>query len=150
MQRIGIIVNTVGQNESFLYVLNGIDECLSKGDVSVAVFTENPAMPLSTIPCAVLPLSEAWCYNGVLVATTIGNASKLLEILGITDRYFFVNELEWINSNNLYQAEMISAIYADRRLKLIVTSELYRDILRNDFNRDDILVLNKFHFLPDL
>lgn len=150
MKKLGIIVDNVGQYEPFVLLWTGMDACLKKhGDLSICVFQENPGVPVGPIPCPSFTLNEVYGFSGDVVATSIGSAAKLIGVTGPHRKYFLITELEWLNTAQPVQYEMVAGVYQNKELSLLVTNELYRDIIKNNFDREAV-VLDKFSLLENI
>lgn len=106
---------------------------LGRHDVDIAAFQQDVARTRRTVPFAVMGITEAFDYDGVAVATTLGTAETLLRCPGPVARYFYVWDLEWAGHKDRSFEEYLE-IYRSDRLRLVARSEADRRVIEDCWN----------------
>jgi hypothetical protein len=127
---IGIVCNNVGPSQLAYYLIKTGNEFVKTGDDDLVVFFYE-LMPECIKPnFALMNLSEAYDYNGVLVATDINSASRILEYPGTQEKFFYLWDLDWIKLPQK-QYENLLQVYKNPRLPLIVRSKRHFELVKN-------------------
>ena len=100
---------------------------------------------------AIMQSSEAFAFDGTLVATTLNTASKLLKFPSAKEKYFYVWDLEWMRLKNK-SFDGLSQVYGSKELNLIARSEEHKWAIESAWNNSvkDIIPnfdMNKFSIL---
>lgn len=94
------------------------------------------------IKTAIYNLVEAHSFsNGVLIASSIRNAKRVLSCANTSKKVLYLYDLDWMNSIMRY-GEMHSVL-SDKRLKIICRSDSHQRAIKRAFGVD-ASVLNKF------
>ena len=127
---IGIVCNNVGPNQLAYYMIKSGNEFVKSGENDLVVFFYE-LMPECTRPnFGLMNLSEAYDYKGVLIATDVNSASRILEYPGTTDKFFYVWDLEWIRMQQK-QYEVLDIVYNNPKMPLIARSKRHFNLLKN-------------------
>lgn len=139
-KRIGVWLTHMGPSQLALDFINSTNK-LIKDNVPADVigFVQNiiksPIHPLM----AVLPGSEIFEFPGVGVACDLELANRLLSMPGPRPKYFYDHSLAWTHIPNKLADTLIS-IYQDDRLNLLCRSQYHKDIIRQTWGRDAIVI----------
>ena len=127
---IGIVCNNIGPNQLAYYAIKSGNKFVEKGEHDLIIFFYE-LMPECLRPnFAIMNLSEAYNYNGVLIATDLNSASRISEYPGTTNKYFYVWDLEWLRIQQK-QYEELATIYNNTKIPLIARSKRHYEILKN-------------------
>jgi hypothetical protein len=125
---IGIVCNNIGPNQLAYYAIKSGNEFVESGDNDLVIFFYE-LMPECIRPnFGVMNLSEAYNYNGVLVATDLNSATRILEYPGTRNKYFYVWDLEYLRIGQKNYEDFCN-IYNNPRLPLIVRSKSHKHYL---------------------
>jgi len=146
MEKIGIILDNLGPSAAAYLLIRSINEYLLDHDgVSPVLFYHNLTPLCLNVNCSVCTLFEAFSFNGILVSSNLNNASRSLEYIGATSRYFMPIDLEY-TKNNQAGYEQLSQIYCNKKLPIIARSENFKSIFELTFGSNVIGVVNDFNF----
>lgn len=95
--------------------------------------------------CANMHVSEAYGYNGPVIATSLKTAYKLLQFPSPNPKFFFLNDIEWLRFPHK-QFEVLESIYRNRELNLLVRSEDHKKLVESCWNRKVDMVVNNYDF----
>lgn len=113
-----------------------IDSCVFYNQLGIGPLT--PSFPL-------LQEREVWGYDGIVVATNLSTASRLINCPR-PNKYFYIYDFEW--SCKKYDSKFLSSIIMNPELKLITRSQEHFNIISKiwktptliieDFNHEQI------------
>lgn len=130
MNKIGILLNNLGPSQLAYYaVKNGNDFVNNNPHKDFIVFFYEISPECLRPNFAVMNLSEAYNYNGILVATDANSASRIIEFPGTVNRFFYVWDFEWLRLNNK-NFEDLKTIYDNNKLPLIARSKTHFNLLK--------------------
>jgi len=141
--KIGFLVKDVSSSELAYNILRkGSD-----ADIDTFIFFEQIARPCisSLVPCS--HVSEAFIFDGPLVATCLQTANKLIQMYSSTRKYFFLNDLEWMRIPfQMKQFEQIEPVYRNKELSLICRSQSHKKLTELTWNRKVSMVVERYNF----
>lgn len=129
MKKIGVVLNNMGACQLAYYLIKKGNQFVESGDKDLVAFFYEIAPECMRPNFASMNLSEAYNYDGLLVATDANSASRIIEFPGTTNRFFYVWDLEWVRMQNK-QFEDLSVIYNNDRLPLIARSKTHYDLIK--------------------
>jgi hypothetical protein len=129
MKNIGILLNNLGPSQLAYYLIKNGNDFVEDGDNDLVAFFYEVSPECIRPNFASMNLSEAYSYNGILVATDANSASRILEFPGSTHKFFYVWDLEWAKIQNK-QFEDLATVYHNDRLPLIARSKTHFDIIK--------------------
>ncbi|MEK6879832.1 MAG: hypothetical protein AABY22_09510 [Nanoarchaeota archaeon] len=133
-KKIGLILNNVGASDLNLHLLSCLTRILEKkSGISPIIFYQTPNKPLTVYACAIFSISEAYSYNGTLIATQLDQGKLLGEIFGPTRKILYLHNLDFISYTN-FPWESLNLIFGNKEIEIWTRSQLYADILVNNFN----------------
>lgn len=143
VSKFGIILHNYGQNQLAFDTLSSSNEFLrSSKKVDLTLFYETPT-PLKQMPLtALMNIYEAWCYDGVLVSTTISSAFKLLGMPIANKRYFYIYSPEWIHNHTIYEAYYK---LAKSDIDFIARTKEHALLIKNNFNKEPKFILEQMN-----
>lgn len=132
MNNIGIILPNLSGGQLVYEVFDAIHGIKNNVDYDVVVFFEDYTdIPIKP-PCACMHLTEIPNFKGKIIATNLSSASFLLKKTIITEKIFYVYDLEWIRGKNQYLINY--KLY--NSMPLYTRSEDYAKELKNYANVD--------------
>lgn len=127
---IGLVCNNVGPSQLAYYAIKTGNEFVKSGDNDFVIFFYE-LMPECIKPnFSTMNLSEAYDYNGVLIATDINSASRILEYPGATKKFFYLWDLDWVKLQQK-KYEHLAQVYKNKNLELIVRSKTHFNFVKN-------------------
>lgn len=129
MNKIGVLINNLGPNQLAYYLIKHGNKFVESGYNDLVAFFYEISPECAGLKFSAMNLSEAYNYNGILVATDTNSASRILEFPGTTNKFFYVWDLEWTKVPEK-QFENLSVVYNNDKLPLIVRSQVHYDILK--------------------
>lgn len=144
MLKIGVIVDNLGPNQLAHAVISSANIYLEKnrGKTDFLVFQKN-ILPYCLRPnFAVMNTSEAFDFDGVLIATDINAASQIVKYPGPKKRIFYSYDLEWLRMQRNY--EMLHPIYSHSRLEVWARSNHHARLIEQTWGVKVKNVLENF------
>jgi hypothetical protein len=130
MIKIGIMLDNVGPNQLAHYIINSGNKFLEKNSrrSDLIMFIHNVVSPCAHINFSVMNVSEAYDFDGFLVATSLHTAAKLAKTPGTKKKFFYVWDLEWLRPYGR-NFEGVSALYKHPQIELIARSQPHKDLI---------------------
>lgn len=130
IEKFGFVLSHLAPAQLPYKLIKSANEFLEKKDsCDIIIFYQNLS-PLVVNPnFAIMNLSEAYNYDGRLVATEVNNAARILDYVGTRKKYFYVWDLEWTKMGNKVY-EQLSSVYNNPRINLIARSKQHYDIIK--------------------
>lgn len=139
LRKLGITVPHLGGTQIGLEVFEAVKAFYNKDwTADVSIFFEQIAPEAFPWPCACYHITELFGYNGIVIATTVNAAEELENIVTVSNKHFYVYDLEWVRQRKLPQ------IYKSPKLKLWTRSAEYARYIQNTFNVPQPTVMSKF------
>ncbi len=140
MRKLAFIVDNLGPNELAHYLITSGNACLQANtDVDLVAFVHNFIPTCGEPRFAYMNVSEAYGYDGSLIATNLQTADKILNFPGPSRRLFYVWDLEWMRLPNR-NYDMFASVYKNCRLELFCRSKQHQFFIRNAWNREAKIV----------
>jgi hypothetical protein len=129
----GFLVNNLGSNQLAYYLIRNINQYLDRENpTDIIIFYEQLTRPCFIPNCAVMYTQEAWSYDGVVIATNLSTAEKLLRFPSPKKKYFYVWDLEWLRHSGKFSD--YKKLYRNPELKLIARSVQHAHIIEQCWN----------------
>lgn len=140
--KLGVLLGDLAPSQLAYYLIRDINRHLASHPTDdVVVFYENLTPPCALPNFAIMPLVEAYGYDGVLLATDLSTAKISLAIPTSRSRFFFLNDLEWTREPKL-PFRAYQEVYGHPSLHLLVRSESHADLVRSVWGRESEVVGN--------
>lgn len=128
MNKVGIILKNLGQNQSSLLLINYLNGLVTQtNEYDFTIFYQE-MVPLAYRPlCATMSVAEVYDFEeGILIATNIDSAIALNRCPNSSKKYFYVLDLEWLRGrqNYLYNQEAFN-------LNLICRSQSHAEAIKH-------------------
>lgn len=119
-----------------------IDECNKfiedNRDVNITIFYEDyDKIPIKP-EFSIMQNRYAWGFDGTLISTDLHTTETLQHLVGPKKKYFYLWNLEWLYSDNMFNS--YSLLYQDDDIDLIVRSQLHYDIVKNQWKEPCIIM----------
>lgn len=133
--QLGILLNNLGPSQlAYLAIRNNNLFVDKRPDIDCILFYENFYKPcLPGINVAIMHISEAWNYQGILVSTCLDTTEKLISFPGTKNKFFYVWDLEWLRLKQKH-FRALQNIYGSNELFLIARSAEHSKLLSNCWN----------------
>lgn len=151
-KKIGIVVDHLGVRQQANLVVEALNNLVNDDSYNISPFLFFKEYAYITQPTLfpVLPVVNLWEFDSPTIAIDLPSAQLSLNYPLLTDRYFYVWDLEWLFLNNKNYREL-AEIYT--KTKLISRTKYHADILTQcwqkpthifeDFNYHEISKLAK-------
>lgn len=144
MLKLSFILSDLGHKQSVFYVANEMNKAvLEHKGITPILFYESLAPPVMRFLFPTMNISEVFCYDGIVVATTLSTANRLLNVPGPKRKLFYVWDLEWMG--NVMNVELVSSLYNAPQIDLVARSEDHAKVLERVFNRKPVGVVNDYN-----
>lgn len=145
MVRLGIIFDKIGVDQITVGMIKRLDS-LKEGrpDLSICLFAEEQSWAPVPIKFPILPIAEAYFADYTMVANNVGTANKLLKFPNAAAKYFFVHNPDWLYVQNKRFSNLYN-IYGNEKLKLVVPSVDYSNIIEKSWNRKPEFIIEGFN-----
>lgn len=95
--KLGFSINNFGSSElAFQFIKNGNILVAEDPNVDLVGFYEDMALPCVDANFPIIPLSYAYRFEGPMILTSLNIAEKSLDMPYLTDRMFYIWDLDWI------------------------------------------------------
>ncbi len=132
--KLGIAVKNLGPHQLAYYAIKNINlYCRDRCDMDCILFYENQSRPCLPMNFATMQIFESYCYDGIMVATCLSTADKVIKSPGNKKRFFYVWDLEWIRFANKH-FNVLHGIYAHPSIQLIARSESHKKLIEDCWN----------------
>jgi len=145
MRQVSFIVKDLAPSQQSYYLVQNLNGWLTNPNNDSILFYQNLVRPLVIPKCSALNCAEIIGYGKTLVATTLETALIMLNSATTTDRWFYVQDLEYLRDAHR-NYEMAVKVYRSPRLKLITRSEDHRIALEKCFNCEVAGVVENYDF----
>lgn len=130
--KLGFAVDNLGASERSYFLIKAINEAVELyPDLDVTVFycsLTQSCIPLNT---ASMQMTEAYGYDGTIVATNFNTAEKVLLCPAPKRKLYYVYDLEWIR--HPLDFSLLSNVYQNSSLSLVTRCEDYKNVLEKLF-----------------
>lgn len=126
MKKIAFIIDSLGNSDQNLSLITNLNRLVIEG-YSVTAFYEQWEVPPISPLFSILFKNEIFSYKGPVVATNRRHIDLLLSAYSISNRYFYIWDIDWHLMGN-YPSN--SNIFHHPSLKYLTRSESHRDHLK--------------------
>jgi hypothetical protein len=146
--KLGIIVDNIGRNELTMHLLAGLHKASEELPLLEGIiFYQDMYMPMGPVPYPVMQVNEAWCFDGVLLGTSLSHAPKLNRLPGPIKKALYVWEPEWALPNSApLSFNLLEDVYCNKKIQLITRNAGYKKLIESVFNRKDVDIVHNFDF----
>lgn len=143
--KLGVLLDNIGSSQlAYCFVRNGNRWLANKPTDDIIGFYSNQVMPCLPIQFSIMQMSEAWGYNGNLLATDLLTATKMLRFPSAKSRLFYVWDMEWLRAHTRKSYRGMEQIYRNPALKLLARSEEHKNIIEDCWNTKVTAVVGDF------
>lgn len=141
---ISFLLNNLGHNQLAFNAIQASNDAIRANDeLDVVLYYENLTRPCMGHGFMISNVLDAWTNSGVVVATSLSNASKLLSFPNAQRKLFYVYDLEWtLMQQKSY--EELARIYQNPMIELIARSHNHKQVLEKLWNRP-VRVIENFN-----
>lgn len=140
--KLGFILNSSGPSEISYSVLNG---AMERDDLDTFLFFLQIDKPCIFSTVCQMFYTQAYGFDGPIIATDLNTASKLLQMPTPHKKYFFLNDLEWIRfpQKNYHELE---EIYRNTELTLLARCEDHKKLIESCWNKKVERIIENYNF----
>lgn len=145
MQKIGILIDNLASSELAYHLINKINIMVRKRcDISPTIFVADVVPPIASPLCPIMHFSEAQCFDGTLIATSLSSTKKMCGLLGRGKRLYYVWNLEWVRPDQIVYFDAIKDVFWNKEIELIARNSDHAAIIKNCFNREVSTLVEDF------
>lgn len=126
-------------------VSNIMMKSMELADWNVGIFFEKLAKPPHAHLTPLFHISEAYAFQGAVIATDIGTAYKLIQFPSPNPKFFFLNDIEWIRFPQK-QYDQLEFIYRNPELILITRCLDHKTLVENCWNVKVDRIIENYNF----
>jgi len=144
MNKFGILTYALDISQQGLLItknMNNLVEDKNIGYYDPIVFYSDYYQHVLTPLFAMMPLVEAWRFNGPLISTNIETTQYMMKCIGTEQKFFYVMDLEWLNMKQLI-FKHLNKIYNNDSIHLIARSKLHADVLTKCWKKPIAIIPN--------
>lgn len=131
MFKVGVLIDNLGASQLAYYTILNANKLAENMEADPIIFYSNLAKICLAPKVALMPITEAWGYSGVLIATDLRSASRLITFPSSTHKVFYLNDIEWTRNHVSKEFQTLYNIYSNNELKFIVRSKSHEKVLKN-------------------
>lgn len=132
--KLGFCLHHIGHSQLSLQFVTSANSYLESGlGVDVVGFVSNQLKPRVGPNFAVMNINEAFDFDGVVVATSLHTAERVVRFPGPKRRYFYVWDLEWVRQGG-WPFDTMKSIYNHPDLTLVARHEEHRRVIEQCWN----------------
>jgi hypothetical protein len=132
VKQIGIIADDL----SDYFLLKNLNLLAQETTYDCCIFTPNMAKPIIPIAFGLFQVNEIYDYSGIVVASDLKSAKKLLCVPGPSRKLFYIKNFEWMKLVQ-FSYELIRDCYMS--LDLIVRSDRHADVITKCFKKPEMI-----------
>jgi hypothetical protein len=141
-QNVGFAVETLEPSELIFRILM---QSMENDDWDSIVFFETLSKAPTAHLCSNMHISEAYSFQGPVIATSLKTAYKLIQFPSPKPKFFFLNDLEWLRFPQK-QYKQLESIYRNKELTLITRSQDHKKLVESSWNRPVEYVVENYDF----
>ena len=141
---IGFLTENIGATQCSYFMIGFANKAVEYG-LSPVIFQRTLHQPCQQLLCPCMFMNEAWAYDGVMVATSIGCISQLLQFPSSNKKYYYVWD---IGTSNLKGKVFgpLSKMMTNKDVELICRCLDHKLMLENNYNVYVKHVVENFEF----
>lgn len=133
MKKIGVMLKHLGNSQLNYEFFTSANRLVKEtASVDIICFVESPSAPVIPLCFAVMPVSEAKSFDGILISTNLILAELALENLDASRKVFYSYDLDWMRGRLPF--EETAKIYHSEEHELVVRSEYHQNAFSSAFN----------------
>jgi hypothetical protein len=133
--RMGFLVSSLGISQLSYHLLAEAHAHLGKMDFDLIVFYQDISRTWKIPSFCLMNITEAYSFDGVVIATDLSTAGQMARMPGPSDRLFYAWDLEWI-CDHAHSYERLASAYGNPDIPLIARSRSHAEMIRRCWNRD--------------
>lgn len=146
MNKLGIVLNNIGQNQPAYYAIKNSNKILKeRQDLSIIIFYFNMTPQFISAQFGVMQISEAWGFDGTLISTDLQTTKKSLIMPAPKKKIFYVWDLEWLRGLTPNSYEEMAEVYQHPEIELVARSDSHKDAIENAWNRPVKKIISDFN-----
>lgn len=146
--KVGFLLSNVGPSELSYNILNR--GMIHSDDIDTVIFFEQITKPCIDSLVAKMHISEAYHYDGPIIATCLNTLNKLLTFPSPHPKLFFLNDLEWLRLPNKNFAQL-EYLYRNPHINLICRSNEHKKLVESCWNRKVKFIAERYNlYTPEI
>lgn len=141
MIKLGFLIDKPDRSQRFYQMAKEINKVTSI-DNDIIVFYYEMGRILTTTKFAMMEMSKCLKYDGILISTCVQTTRALINNQNASQKYFYVQDLEWINNNLSFKEN--NEVY-NSEIELIAPSVDYANIIERVWKKP-IAIIEGFNY----
>lgn len=143
---IGIVIPSLGNSQLTLFTVGQCHYLRQFTEHESFIFTEDFEPPCMSVQTACMNISEMYSFTGILIATSLLNASMIMKINSDCKKIFYVWDLEFLRAgkNNFFSN---NSVYRSPELKIVCRSPEHASALENYSNRKPDAIIQNINLM---
>lgn len=132
--RLGFLLPHLGDNDlSKAFVKSANEFLCDQHYADIIAFVNNQVKPVLYPVFASMNINEAFDYKGGVVATNLDTAAKLAKFPGPRPKYYYLWQLDWINSTGWTFEEMMG-LFHDPQILIVARTDDDKKLIESCWN----------------
>lgn len=132
------MIPNLGASQLAYFAITHANKIVAETDIDVIIFYENLQKICLKPECAIMHMNEAWGYDGIMIATTLRNATRLTTFPASKLKIHYMWDIDWGRKPTNKEFSSLHEIYNNKELKTICRSESHSNLLKRCWNVDSI------------
>lgn len=98
MNKIGIILNNIGNNQQAYTCINKVNELFTKPEYDCTIFFEDVSQRIINPMCGIMNISDIWKFNGTVIYTRIDHHDLVSNLFLKKNSVLYLYDIEWKES----------------------------------------------------
>lgn len=131
---IAAIVKNLGPSQCNFFLTKEFNKLSEKSENSCTIFVNDPTVPVidPSFSCPVVAFLPH--FKGACISTDIYTTQQILKNSSITDKFFYVWDIEWTIKRLDYTKTV--DLMRNKNLKIIARSKSHADVISNFCNKE--------------
>ena len=148
MNKLGFLVRNLGASQLGYFLAKNLNDFLDEGlGIDCTVYSEERHNGCLTASFPVMQMVEAWGQGGTMISTSISTTCKMIKFPSSHRKLFYVWDLEFLRGHTPHYYDLIKKVYLNEDIELLVRCKNHADVIKNNFNRDVVGVIEDFNMV---
>ena len=131
-------------NYEFITQANKFYSPKHTGEADIIAFYESLSIHCTQLFFACMNIKEAWSYNGMVVATSLNTAKRLITFPTPKNKLFYIYDLEWMLPTHR-EFSKFAEVYTNNELVLLARSDKHAKLIEEAWGTKVYDVIENFN-----
>jgi hypothetical protein len=132
--KLGITLDNLGASQLAYFTIKEVNKLVDEGEHDIILFYENLQKICLNPRCTIMQINECWGYDGVVIATNLRQAARLISFPGPINKFYYCWDLDWLRPFVNKEFYGLHQIYSSSDLQFIARSEDHAKALEKCWN----------------